>query len=535
MAERVLVAEAIGDSGVDLLQVAGFDVDLGIGWPREQLTARIGDYDGILVRSATKVDAELIGHAPRLRVIARAGVGIDNIDVAAATKRGIIVANAPRSNIVTAAEHTMALLLALVRNIPQAHGSLTAGRWDRKLFNGTELMDKTFGVLGFGRIGQLVAARAKGFGMRVIAYDPYVATERYSNLGVEKCDSSDELYAQADFITVHLPNTPETDGWLNAEAFVKMRDGVRILNVARGSLIVDEDLKDALDSGKVAGAALDVFRTEPVTDHPLFGYPNVIVTPHLGASTTEANDRAGYQAAEQIVAALQGGSVTTAINAPTIKPEDMEVLGPFLPLCHQLGRLGTELALCGSIDRIEIECNGRIAERDTRPLGTAVLLGALQGHTEEPINEVNAPAIAEERGIEVVESKSTVARDFTDLVRVKLVCGRGTTTVAGTTIGNRNRPHLLQAWGQRFNLQLEPHLTLFRYVDVPGVIGRVGTIFGERGVNIGSAAVGHSPGNGDGQHAVMILTTDAQVPQALVDEIIASSEEFVDGRTVALG
>ncbi len=534
MAERVLVAEAIGDSGVDLLQVAGFDVDVAIGWSREQLVEQIGGYEGILIRSATKVDAELIAHASRLRVIARAGVGVDNIDVTAATKRGIIVANAPRSNIVTAAEHTMALLLALARNIPQAHGALVAGRWDRKHFTGVELMDKTFGVLGFGRIGQLVAARAKGFGMRVIAYDPYVATERYSNLGVEKCNTSDELYAQADFISVHLPNTPETDGWLNAQAFAKMRDGVRILNVARGSLIVDADLEAALDSGKVGGAALDVFRSEPITDHPLFGYPNVIVTPHLGASTAEANDRAGYQAAEQIVAALQGGSVTTAINAPTIKPEDMEVLGPFLPLCHQLGRLGTELALCGSIDRIEIECNGRIAERDTRPLGTAVLLGVLQGHTEEPINAVNAPAIAEERGIEVVESKSTVARDFTDLVRVNIVCGGGTTTVAGTTIGRRNRPHLLQAWGQRFNLQLEPHLTLFRYVDVPGVIGLVGTEFGKRGVNIGSAAVGHSP-NGEQAHAVMILTTDAAVPRELVEEIIASSDKFIDGRTVALG
>ncbi len=535
MADRVLVAEAIGDSGVDLLQIAGFDVDIGAGWSRAELAEKIGVYEGILIRSATKLDAELIGRGTNLRVIARAGVGIDNIDVAAATKRGIIVANAPRSNIVTAAEHTMALLLALARNIPQAHGSLTAGRWDRKLYNGTELMDKTFGVLGFGRIGQLVATRAKGFGMRVIAYDPYVATERYSNLGVEKCDTSDELYAQADFITVHLPNTPETDGWLDAAAFAKMRDGVRILNVARGSLIVDADLKDALDSGKVAGAALDVFRTEPITDHPLFGYPNVIVTPHLGASTREANDRAGYQAAEQIVAALQGGSVTTAINAPTIKPEDMEVLGPFLPLCHQLGKLGTELALCGSIDRIEIECNGRIAERDTRPLGTAVLLGALQGHTEEAINAVNAPTIAEERGIEVVESKSTVARDFTDLVRVKVTCGSDTTTVAGTTIGNRNRPHLLQAWGQRFNLQIEPYLTLFRYVDRPGVIGLVGTTFGEAGVNLGSAAVGHTPDDGDQQHAVMIVTTDAPVAQELVDEITASSDNFVDGRTVALG
>ncbi len=535
MAERVIVAEAIGDSGVGLLRDAGFEVELGIGWSREELAERIGDADAILIRSATQLDAELLGRAGRLRAIARAGVGIDNIDVAAATKRGIIVANAPRSNIVTAAEHTMALLLALARNIPQAHGALIAGRWERKSFTGTELMDKTLGILGFGRIGQLVAERAKGFGMRVIAYDPYVAAELYANLGVEKCDSSDALYAEADFITVHLPNTAETDGWLDAEAFAKMRDGVRILNVARGSLIVDDDLRAALDSGKVAGAALDVFRAEPITDHPLFGYPSVIVTPHLGASTTEATDRAGFQAAEQIVAALQGGSVTTAVNAPAIKPEDLEVLGPFLPLCRQLGRLGAGLALCGSIERIEIECNGRIAERDTRPLGTAVLLGILQGHTEESVNAVNAPSIAEERGIEIIQSRSSVARDFTDLVRVIVHCGGDTTVVAGTTIGRRNRPHLLQAWGQRFNLQLEPHLTLFRYADVPGVIGLVGTVFGRHDVNIASAAVGHSPDNGNGGHAVMVLTTDAPVPQELVDEIVGSSDNFVDGRTVALG
>ncbi|HEV7805970.1 MAG TPA: phosphoglycerate dehydrogenase [Solirubrobacteraceae bacterium] len=532
---RVLVSEAVGDSGLDLLNAAGFDIDLGIGWPREELEQRIGDYEGILIRSATKLDAGLIARGTNLRIIARAGVGIDNVDVGAATKAGIIVANAPRSNIVTAAEHTMALLLALARNVPQAHGALIAGRWERKAFTGTELMDKTLGILGFGRIGQLVAQRARAFGMRVVAYDPYVATERYQNLGVEKTESPDALYAQADFLTIHLPNTEETKGWLDAEAFAKMRDGVRILNVARGSLIVDADLQAALDSGKVAGAALDVFQSEPLTDHPLFHYPNVIVTPHLGASTAEATDRAGYQAAEQVVAALQGGSVTTAVNVPSIAPEDMEVLGPFQPLCNQLGRLATSLALCGSIDRVEIECNGRIAERDTRPLGIAVLLGALQGRTEEPINDVNAHAIAEERGIEVVESASTTARDFTDLVRVTVVCGDTRTTVAGTTIGNRNRPHLLQAWGQRFNLQLEPHVTLFRYRDVPGVVGCVGTIFGTHGVNIGSAAVGHSPNNGEHQNAVMVLTTDAQVSQAIIDEIISSSEDFIDGRTVALG
>jgi D-3-phosphoglycerate dehydrogenase len=532
---RVLVSEAVGDSGLELLRAAGLDVDLGIGWSRDELEERIGGYDGILIRSATKLDAGLIARGTNLRVVARAGVGIDNIDVGAATKAGIIVANAPRSNIVTAAEHTMALLLALARNVPQAHGALVAGRWERKAFTGTELMDKTLGILGFGRIGQLVAQRARAFGMRVVAYDPYVAAERYQNLGVEKTESADALYAQADFLTVHLPNTAETVGWLDAAAFAKMRDGVRILNVARGSLIVDADLQAALDSGKVAGAALDVFQSEPTTEHPLFRYPNVIVTPHLGASTAEATDRAGYQAAEQVVAALLGGSVTTAVNVPSIAPEDMEVLGPFQPLCNQLGRLATSLALCGSIDRVEIECNGRIAERDTRPLGIAVLLGALQGRTEEPINDVNAHAIAEERGIEVVESSSTTVRDFTDLVRVTVVCGDTRTTVAGTTIGNRNRPHLLQAWGQRFNLQLEPHLTLFRYRDVPGVIGCVGTIFGTHGVNIGSAAVGHAPTNGDDPNAVMVLTTDAPVSQAIVDEIIGSWDVFIDGRTVALG
>jgi D-3-phosphoglycerate dehydrogenase / 2-oxoglutarate reductase len=533
---RVLVSEAIGDSGMALLRSAGLDVDLGIGWSREELEQRIGDYDALLIRSATQADAALIARATRLRVIARAGVGIDNIDVGAATKRGIVVANAPRSNIVTAAEHTMALLLALARNIPQAHGALTAGRWERKAFTGTELMDKTLGILGFGRIGQLVAQRAKAFGMRVVAYDPYVAAERYQNLGVEKTGSPDELYAQADFLTIHLPTTPETEGLLDAEAFAKMRPGVRILNVARGSLIVDDDLRAALDSGRVGGAALDVFQSEPITDHPLFGYPNVIVTPHLGASTAEATDRAGLQAAEQVVAALQGGSVTTAVNVAAIAPEDMEILGPFRPLCTQLGRLATTLAVCGSIERIEIECNGRVAERDTRPLGIAVLLGALQGRTEEPVNDVNAHAIAEERGIEVRESASTTARDFTDLIRVTVVCGEQRTTVAGTTIGNRNRPHLLQAWGQRFNLQLEPYLTLFRYRDVPGVVGRVGTVFGQHGINIGAAAVGHSTSDGgDDQRAVMVLTTDAPVPQSVVDEIISSSEDFDDGRTVALG
>ncbi|MEA2217896.1 MAG: D-3-phosphoglycerate dehydrogenase / 2-oxoglutarate reductase [Solirubrobacteraceae bacterium] len=532
---RVLVAENIGRSGLEVLEAAGFEIELGYDWTREQLEERIAGYDAIVIRSATKVDAGLIARATRLRAVARAGVGVDNVDVAAATKRGIIVVNAPRSNVVTAAEHTMALLLSLARNIPQAHGALTAGRWERKSFSGTELMGKTLGILGFGRIGQLVAHRARAFDMDVVAYDPFVATELYNSLKVRRADSPEDVYAEADFLSLHMPTTDETNGMIDAAAFARMRDGVRILNVARGSLIVDEDLEAALDGGKVGGAALDVFRSEPITDHPLFGRPNVIVTPHLGASTAEATDRAGYQAAEQVVAALQGGSVTTAVNAPSISAEDLELLSPFLPLCRQLGRLATALAACGSVDRIEIECHGRIGERDTGPLAIAVVLGALGGRTEDSINAVNALSIAAERGIEVVQSRSSSARDYTDLVRVAVWCG-GTRQngVVGTTIGRLNRPHLLAAWGQRFNLQLEEHLTLFRYHDVPGIIGRVGTAFGKHGVNIGSAAVGHTPANAEGDRpAVMIVTTDTQVPQSLVDEIIAT-EDFVDGRTVAL-
>jgi D-3-phosphoglycerate dehydrogenase / 2-oxoglutarate reductase len=532
---KVLVAEKIGDSGVQLLK-QHFDVDLGVGWSAEELEQRIGEYDGILIRSATKLDAALIDKATKLRAVGRAGVGVDNVDVAAATKRGIVVANAPQSNVITAAEHTMALLLALARNVPQAHASLIAGKWERSKFSGVELFEKTLGILGFGRIGQLVAQRARGFGMHVIAFDPFVGAERYRELGVEKADSSDDLYAVADFITLHLPKTPETEGWLDAEALAKCKDGVRVLNVARGPLVVDEDLKAALESGKVGGAALDVFRTEPVTEHPLFGYPNVIVTPHLGASTAEATDRAGFQAAEQVVAALDGGVVTSAVNVPAISPDDMEVLGPFVGLCRSLGAIAIALAEGSSVDRVETEFLGRIAERDTRLLAIQALLGVLRGHTEEEVNEVNAPALAQERGIDVVETKRSSARDYTDLIRVTVKCGDASVRVTGTLIGRQNRSHLLAAWGQRFDVQLEDHITLFRYRDVPGMIGRVGTVFGTHGVNIVSAAVGRDPeeaGAPSDRLAAMAVTTDVAVPHEVVDEIVAS-EGFVAGRTVSL-
>jgi len=477
----------------------------------------------------------LIERAGRLRAIGRAGVGVDNVDVDAATRRGIVVANAPQSNVITAAEHTMALLTALARNVPQAHASLIGGAWDRSKYSGVELYEKTLGVLGLGRIGQLVAQRARGFGMRVLAFDAYVAEERFRELGVERAASSDELYAAADFITVHLPKTPHTEDWLDAEAFSKMKDGVRLVNVARGPLVVDADLKDALDSGKVAGAALDVFRREPITDHPLFGYPNVIVTPHLGASTAEATDRAGCQAAEQVVAALTGGVVTSAVNVPAVASEDLEALGPFLGLGQSLGRIGVALGEGTSVDALEIEYLGRVAERDTRLLTVQVLKGALGGHTEEPVNDVNAPALAEERGIAVSETRSPTARDFTDLMRVSVVSGSERTGVVGTVLGRRNRPHLLEAWGSRFNVQLESDLAVFRYSDRPGMIGVVGTAFGEAGVNIVSAAVGRHPEERQGERveAVMVLTADTRVPQEVVDAVVAS-DGFEAGRTVSL-
>ena len=530
---KVLVKEKIGDSGVQLLRDAGFEVELGADWEDGELERRIGEFDGILIRSATKLTADLIDKADNLKAVGRAGVGVDNVDVDAATKRGIVVANAPQSNVVTAAEHTMALLTALARNVPQAHQSLVEGRWDRSKYSGVELYDKTLGIMGFGRIGQLVAERARAFGMRVLAFDTFVAEERFAELGAERADSSDQVYAEADFITVHLPKTPETENWLDAEAFAKMKDGVRILNVARGPLVVDEDLEAAIESGKVAGAALDVFRSEPITDHPLFGNPKVIVTPHLGASTAEATDRAGYQAAEQVVAALTGGTVTTAVNVPAVAGEDLEALGPYLPLAIHLGRIGTALAEGTSVDGIDVEYLGRIAERDTRLLTVQVIKGALQGRTEEPVNDVNAPSLADERGIDVRETRSTSARDFSDLVRVTVRSGREETRVVGTVFGRHARPHLLEAWGARFNVQLEESLAIFRYRDEPGRIGRVGTLLGDSGVNISSAAVGHHGEDEQPEEAVMIVTTDAPVAQELVDEIV-SEDGFVAGRAVTL-
>jgi D-3-phosphoglycerate dehydrogenase len=495
----------------------------------DELADRIGEFDGLIVRSATKVTAELIARADNLKVVGRAGTGVDNVDVEAATKRGIVVVNAPESNSVAAAEHTMALALALCRNIPQAHASLVAGEWARSRFGGNELYGKTLGVLGFGRIGQLVARRAQAFEMEVIAYDKFVAAERFRELGVEPAETTDELYARADIITIHLPKTPETINWIDADAFARMKDGVRIVNCARGELVDLDALGEALDSGRVGGAAIDVFPEEPTTEHPLFGRDGVVVTPHLGASTAEAQDRAGTITAEQVRAALAGGVVTNAVNIAAVRPEEMEALAPFVPLCERLGRLAQGLG-DGSIDRVTAEFRGRIAEHDTRLLGIAVLVGILKGHTEEQVNLVNAPTLAEQRGIELVELTDTASEDFTELVTVRIESGEKAVEVAGTGVGPRNVPYLVSVWGQRFYLPFAEHLAVFRYRDQPGMIGRVGTAFGGEGVNIVSAAVGAAP---SGDLAVMVLTTDAAVRESTV-EAITRLDGFAEGRGIDL-
>ena len=525
---RVLVKEKIADAGIDLLRER-FDVELGLDWDGDALQQRIGEFDGILIRSATKLTPDLIDRAERLKVIGRAGTGVDNVDVDAATKRGIVVANAPEANSIAAAEHTVALMLALCRNIPQAHGSLAAGNWDRSTFKGTELYGKTLGVLGFGRIGQLVAARAQAFEMPVVAYDKFVTAERFRELGVEGIEQLDELYARADFITLHLPKTPETVSMIGAEAIGAMREGVRIVNCARGELVDLDALLTGLESGKVAGAALDVFPEEPFTGHPILGRDDVVVTPHLGASTEEAQDRAGVVTAEQVTAALTGGVVTTAVNIAAVRPEVMEQLAPFVPLCENLGRLVQGLSE-GAPDRVDVEFRGRLAGQDTRILGIAALVGILSGHTEEPVNLVNGPHMAEERGIELTETRDALSEDFTELVVVRLHTGEDSVEVAGTVVGPRNIPYLARVWGEDFYLPFAEHLAIFRYTDQPGMIGRVGTIFGEEGVNIVSAAVGAEPG---GETAVMALTTDAPVNKSTIDRILELDGFFV-GRAVSL-
>ena len=520
---RVLIREPIADAGVELLRER-FDVDVELNG---DLGEKIGGYDAVVIRSSTKLTAEVLERAERLKVIGRAGVGVDNVDVETATRRGIVVANAPESTVVSAAEHTIGLLVALSRNIPQAHAALKDGRWERSRYGGLELEGKTLGVLGFGRIGQQVARRALGLGMRVVAYDPFVAKERFRELGAERVESPADVYGAAEFVTLHLPLTEETRRSIDAAAFAQMRTGVRLINAARGELVDEEALIEALRSGKVAAAALDVFSREPY-EGPLLELDNVVVTPHLAASTEEAQDRAGVIVAEQVAAALEGALVTNAVNIPAIRGEDMEALGPFVPLAAKLGRLAMELA-GGRADRITLAYYGGLSGYDTRLLTVAALNGAFQGRSDTPVNYVNAPVIAAERGIEVLEERRRASRDFTNLLRVEVRSNGDAVRVAGTTIGNEHRHWLVSALGFELEMELAPLLVFFRYDDVPGVIGRVGSLFGDAGVNIANMAVSRTNRGGK---ALMALSVDNPPPAGLMDE--ARKHGLDDARFITL-
>ncbi len=517
---RVLVREPIADAGVELLR-RDFDVDID---PDGDLAETINRYDAIVIRSATKVTADLIDRADRLKVIGRAGVGVDNVDVDAATRRGIVVANTPDSTIVSAAEQTIGLLVALARNIPQAHAALKQGSWERSRWSGVELAGKTLGVIGFGRIGQQVARRALGLGMRVIGHDPFVGEERFREAGVERLGTADEVLGGAEFVTLHLPLTEETRGLIGADAIARMRDGARLVNAARGALVDEIALVDAIRSGKLAGAALDVFPTEPYSG-PLLELDQVVVTPHLAASTGEAQDRAGVIVAEQVVAALAGGVVTNAVNIPVVDAADLEMLGPFIPLAAKLGRLAVELA-GGWPEQIAVAAHGPLSEYDTRLLTVAALNGVFQGRVDQAVNYVNAPVIAAERGIRVAEERFSVSHDYMNLVEVR-ADGVG---VSGTTIGPDPRLFLAGALGFGIDLELAPNLVFFRYDDVPGVIGRVGTMFGEAGVNIANMAVSRTK---EGGKALMAFAIDTPAPPELVDRVHA--EGFDDARFISLG
>jgi D-3-phosphoglycerate dehydrogenase len=521
---RVLVREQIAAPGLELLR-DGFDVVEDF---ESDLASIIGGFDAIVIRSATKLDASMIERAERLKVIGRAGVGLDNVDVDAATRRGIVVANAAESTVISAAEHTIALLFALARNVPQAQAALISGTWARERFAGVELTGKTLGVLGLGRIGRQVARRALGLGMRVVAYDPFVAADRFRELGVEPAATLDDVYAAADVITLHLPLSDQTRHLLDADAFAQMRDGVRIVNAARGGLVDEAALVDAIRSGKVAGAALDVFETEPYAG-PLLELDQVVLTPHLAGSTTEAQDRAGVLIAEQVAAALTGQIVQTAVNIPAVEHGDLEALGPFIPLAAKLGRLAMALA-AGWPASIVVAVHGPLSEHDTRLLTIAALNGAFQGQVDEIVNVVNAPVIAAERGIEVSEQRFGASRHYTNLVRVVVGGGQGELEVSGTTVGPEHRLFLAGALGFAIDIELAPLMAFLVYDDVPGVIGKVGTMFGDAGVNIANMAVSRTT---EGGKALMVFSIDSPAPRELVEQVTATG--FDDARFISLG
>lgn len=498
---RVLVTEKIADGGLQRLRDAGHEVDVQEGLSPEELLGVVPGAHALIIRSATQVTAEVLAAGRDLIVVGRAGIGLDNVDVAAATERGVMVVNAPQSNTLSAAEHTMALLLAQARNVPQASAALKAGRWERSKWTGVELADKTLGIIGLGRIGKLVAQRALAFGMRLVAYDPFVSEDRARQLSVELL-SLDDLMARSDFITLHLAKTPETAGLIDAAMLAKAKPSLRVINVARGGIIDEAALAAAIAEGTIAGAALDVFDKEPTTESPLFELDQVVVTPHLGASTEEAQDKAGDTIADMVQLALAGDFVPYAVNVAAA--EASETVRPYLGLAEQLGRIFA--GLCGECaGGLEIEYQGQIAEYDTRILTLSVLKGFFSVTSGEPVSYVNAPQVAEEQGLEIRPTSTTTARDYVNLVTIR----GGDHSIAGTLVGLKATPSVVMIDDHLVDVPPAKHLLVVRNTDQPGMIGKVGTIVGEAGVNIDDMAVGSSP---EGEKALMVLATDRTVP-----------------------
>lgn len=519
---KILVADDVSDSGLQPLRDANFNVEKRTGLPPVELLAAVADCQGLVVRSETKVTAEVMDAAGELRVIGRAGVGVDNIDVTAATARGIVVMNAPDGNTITTAEHTIALLISLARNVAQANSSLKSGKWARKGFIGVELQGKTLGVIGLGRIGRTVSARARAFGMNIVAFDPFIAPEQANDLEIE-VGSLDDVFARADFITVHTPLTAETQGILGQEAFAKMKPGVRIINCARGGLVNEQALYDAIKSGIVAGAALDVFEKEPPDgDNPLLGLDAVIVTPHLGASTTEAQEGVAFTVAEQMRDYLLTGALRGAVNIPAIGAKELHSLQPYIALGESLGRFQSQL-IDGAIKEVRIEYAGEIADLNAAPITRAFLAGLLRDVSAR-VNAVNAFLIAEERGIKVTTAYLRSSTDSVPAIRSAVVTNASEQTLAGTLFGYGERSRegrITEINGFHIEAIAQGYMLVMRNRDVPGVIGRVGTILGECGVNIGRFHLGRRERGGE---AMAVIEIDAPLKNEMLDELRSLSQ-----------
>ncbi len=498
---RILVTEKIADGGLDRLRAAGHEVDVQLELTPEELVEAVVGAHALIIRSATTVTADVIAAGQDLVVVGRAGIGLDNVDADAATKQGVMVVNAPQSNILTTAEHTMAMLLAQARNIPQAHAALIDGRWERSQWEGVELADKTLGIVGLGRIGKLVAQRASAFAMKVVAHDPFVAPERARQLNVELLDLT-ELVRVSDFLSLHVVKTSETLGMIGKELLAEAKPNLRIINVSRGGVIDEDALAEAIREGRIGGAAIDVFATEPTTASPLFDLPQVVVTPHLGASTAEAQDKAGETIAEQVGLALAGEFVPFAVNVSAA--EASSTVRPFLPLAERLGQLYASLA-AGLPNVLEIGYEGQLADSDTRILSLSVLKGVFGKVSEEPVSYVNAPRLAEERGIEVRESSSSTSRDYVNLVTIR----GGEHAIGGTLVGLRGEARIVMVDDHSVDVPPADHMLVVRNDDVPGMIAAVTGVVGEAGVNIDDMHLGRSD---EGRAALMILATDVAVP-----------------------